>query len=135
MRRYIVILGLIAFVAAGTALAGSGGKRAEVGNKVQAELNKIDARLKLNTDQKTQVKTLLGEQSEKLDALYAEIEPRETAIRTEYRGKIREVLTPTQQAEWDKIKGEYKEKWTGKKAEAKKAEGKATSSTPATIKY
>ena len=49
-----------------------------------------------------------------MDALYAEIEPREDAIRTEYRGKIREVLTPEQQAEWDKIKGEYRQKWNGK---------------------
>jgi Spy/CpxP family protein refolding chaperone len=130
MRRFIVILGLIAFVAAGTALAGSGGKRQELGNKVQAELNKIDARLKLNPDQKTQIKTLLGEQSDKLDALYAEIEPRETAIKTEYRGKIRQVLTAEQQAEWDKIKGEYKEKWSGKKAmNTSKTSTKTTTTT------
>jgi Spy/CpxP family protein refolding chaperone len=55
-----------------------------------------------------------------VDALYAEIEPREDAIRTEYRGKIREVLTPEQQAEWDKIKGEYRQKWNGKEPSKKK---------------
>ena len=92
------------------------GKKNEVANKLQGELKKIDARLKLTPDQKTQVKALLGEQMDKLDALYAEIEPRETAIVTEYRDKVRGVLTPAQQAEWDKMKGEYKEKWHGKSA-------------------
>ncbi len=28
----------------------------------------------------------------------------------EYRAKLREVMTPAQQAEWDKIKSEYKTK-------------------------
>src|SRR5262245_56344951 len=130
MRRYLVILGLLAFVASGVALASSEGKRAQVSNKVQAELQKIDARLKLSPDQKTQIKTLLSEQSEKMDALYAEIEPRESAIRTEYRGKIREVLTPAQQTEWDQIKGEYKAKWDGTKGAGNaKGAAKKTSST------
>ena len=119
MRRLIVLLGVVALVVSAAAVADqmSGGKQAEVANKVKAELNKIDARLKLTPDQKTQVKTLLVEQSDKMDALYAEIEPRAQAIHTEYRGKIRGVLTPAQQAEWDKIKGEYKEKWNGKKSD------------------
>jgi hypothetical protein len=116
MRRFIVTLGLVALVASAVALAGEGGKRQDAENKIRAELKKIDARLKLTPEQKTQVTSLLGEQDTKLDALYAEIEPRETAIITEYRGKIRGVLTPTQQTEWDKIKGEYKAKWEGKKS-------------------
>ena len=118
MRRFIVIIGVLAIVASATALA-SGGKQQEVASKIRAELNKIDARLKLSADQKSQVRTLLTEQSDKLDELYAEIEPKETAIRDEYRGKIRDVLTPAQQAEWDKIKGEYREKWTGQKSQGK----------------
>ena len=116
MRRIVVILGVLAVVASGVALAQTG-KREEVANKVRGELKKIDARLKLTADQKTQIKSMLGEEADKLDALYAEIAPRETAIRTEYRGKIRGVLTPAQQAEWDKMKGEYREQWNGKKGE------------------
>lgn len=114
MRRFVVILGVVALIVSAAALANEGGKKKQVQNKVQAELKKIDARLKLTPDQKTKVATLLDEQDGKLDALYAEIEPREDAIIKEYRGKIRGVLTPTQQAEWDKIKGEYKAKWEGK---------------------
>ena len=118
MRRLVLMVGVLALVASVIALA-DGGKREEVAAKTKAELAKIDARLKLTPDQKTQVRTLLGQEADKLDALYAEIEPRETAIRTEYRHKIRGVLTPTQQTEWDKIKGEYKEKWHGKKPATK----------------
>ena len=116
MRRFIVMFGLLALVVSAAAVAETGkGKRDEMAGKMKAEMKKIDARLKLTEDQKTQVKALLGEQAEKLDALYAEYEPRETAIVTEYRQKVRNVLTPEQQTEWDKIKGEYKEKWQGKK--------------------
>ncbi len=118
MRRFVAIVALLAVVASAAAFAGSG-KRDEVSKKVQSELKKIDARLKLSDDQKTQIGTLLGEQMDKVDALYAEIEPREEAIRTEYRGKIRGILTPAQQTEWDKIKSEYKQKWTGEKPSKK----------------
>ena len=113
MRRFVVLLALTALVVSGIAVAGQG-KREDVANKVRAELKKIDARLKLTPDQKTQVSTLLTEQSDKLDALYAEIEPRETALRSEYKEKIRGVLTPAQQTEWAKIKSEYKQNWEGK---------------------
>ena len=118
MRRLIVVVGLLGLIASAVAVAQSG-KQAEVAGKIKAELKQIDARLKLTPEQKTQVKTLLVEQSDKMDALYAEIEPRATAIHDEYRGKIRGVLTPAQQAEWDKIKSEYKEKWTGNKKASK----------------
>jgi hypothetical protein len=113
VRKFIVIIGLLAIVASAAAIAGTG-KQEEVANKIKAELKKIDARVKLTPDQKTQIKTLLGEQATKVDAIYAEIEPEVTAVREEYRGKIRGVLTPEQQTEWDKIKGEYKDAWTGK---------------------
>ena len=32
------------------------------------------------------------------------------ALDKEYRGKLRDVLTPAQQTEWDKIKAEYRAK-------------------------
>ena len=119
MRKWIGVVALLVIVVSAVAYAG-GGKREEMSNKVQSELKKIDKRLKLNADQKTQIGSLLDEQADKLDALYAEVQPREDAIVTEYRGKIRNVLTPAQQTEWDKIKAEYKQKWTGEKPANKK---------------
>jgi hypothetical protein len=76
--------------------------------KVKAELSKIDARLKLTTDQKTQLKTLLNEQMDQMDVIDAEWAAKDAAIRAEYRAKMRAVLTTKQQAEWDKMKEEYK---------------------------
>jgi len=114
MRKLIAVTLLLTVVVSAAAFAG-GGKQEQVAKKFKSELKQIDSRLKLTEEQKTQIKTLLGERADKMDALYKEIEPREEAIRTEYRTKVRDVLTPAQQAEWDKMKGEYKEKWTGKK--------------------
>ena len=67
--------------------------------RVKAELKKIDARLKLTPDQKDKLKGMLEEKWSKMDALDQE-----------YRAKMRDVLTPAQQTEWDKIKSEYRAK-------------------------
>jgi len=72
---------------------------AEVAARVKKELQKIDARLKLTPDQKDKMKSILSEKFDKMDALDKE-----------YRAKLRDVMTPAQQAEWDKIKAEYKAK-------------------------
>ena len=72
---------------------------AAVAARVKAELQKIDARLKLTPDQKDKMKGILQEKFDKMDALDKE-----------YRGKLRDVLTPAQQTEWDKIKAEYRAK-------------------------
>jgi len=128
MRKVVLMVGVLALVVSVAALAAeTGGKKHEVASKLDAELKKIDARLKLSDDQKTRVRSLLAEQDGKLDALYKEIEPREKAVMQEYRGKIRGVLTPTQQAEWDKIKSEYRAKWNGKQAAGKSAAAKTES--------
>jgi hypothetical protein len=75
----------------------------QVAARVKAELQKIDARLKLTPDQKTKLKGILEEKFDKMDALDKE-----------YRAKMRDVLTPAQQTEWDKIKSEYKAKMKAK---------------------
>lgn len=67
--------------------------------RVKAELQKIDARLKLSPDQKDKMRGILQEKFDKMDALDKE-----------YRAKLRDVLTPAQQTEWDKIKSEYRAK-------------------------
>ncbi|HET9157131.1 MAG TPA: hypothetical protein VFN91_10725, partial [Myxococcaceae bacterium] len=76
---------------------------ADMAAKVKAELKKIDARLKLSPDQKDKLKGMLEEKWSKMDALDQE-----------YRAKMRDVLTPAQQTEWDKIKSEYRAKMKGK---------------------
>lgn len=80
-----------------------GGARADeaaaTAARVKAELQKIDARLKLTPDQKDKMRGILQEKFDKEDALDKE-----------YRAKLRDVLTPAQQTEWDKIKSEYRAK-------------------------
>jgi periplasmic protein CpxP/Spy len=76
----------------------------EVAAKVTAELKKIDQELKLKEDQQVQLKTILTEQFEKLQAVYKEIEPKVQAIKEESRGKMRAVLTPEQRTKWDTMK-------------------------------
>jgi protein CpxP len=80
--------------------------KAEVAEKVKAELAKIAEELQLTADQKTQIKAILTEQIEKQQAVYKEIEPKMQAIKAESHGKMRAVLTPEQQAKWDKMKAE-----------------------------
>jgi hypothetical protein len=72
---------------------------ADVAAKVKAELQKIQARLKLTPDQQEKLKGIIEEKWTKMDALDKE-----------YAAKMRDVLTPAQQTEWDKIKAEYKAK-------------------------
>ena len=83
-------------LSAGAAVAD---QAADIQAKVQAELKKIDARLKLTADQKDKLRGLIQERIDKADALDKE-----------YRAKMRDVLTPVQQTEWDKIKSEYRAK-------------------------
>jgi Spy/CpxP family protein refolding chaperone len=78
--------------------------KTEVAAKVNAELAKIDQELKLTKDQKAQLKTILTEQMEKLQAVYLEIEPKVLAIKEESRGKMRGVLTPEQRTKWETMK-------------------------------
>jgi Spy/CpxP family protein refolding chaperone len=70
--------------------------KSEMMENVKAELAKIAAELQLTEAQKAQIKTVLTEQYEKIHA-----------IRVESRGKLRAILTPDQQAKWDKMKAEH----------------------------
>ena len=78
--------------------------KSEVMESVKADLAKIAKELQLNDEQKTQIKTILTDEYEKIHA-----------TREEARGKMRAVLTPEQQAKWDKMKAEH-----GMKSEPKK---------------
>lgn len=69
--------------------------KAEIAANVKAELAKIAAELQPTEPQKAQIKTILTEQHEKIQA-----------IRDDFRVKMRAVLTPEQQTKWDKMKAE-----------------------------
>ena len=114
MRTLVLVLALAVAFSAQTATAQTAAE------KVQAEFAKIKERLKLTPEQQTQLKSIVSEGIGKLDAIYKEYEPRETAVMKEYRGKMRAVLTPEQQAEWDTIKKEYNEKLKKKVEEKEK---------------
>ena len=114
MRTLVLVLALAVAFSAQTATAQTAAE------KVQAEFAKIKERLKLTPEQQTQLKSIVSEGIGKLDAIYKEYEPREAAVMKEYRGKMRAVLTPEQQAEWDTIKKEYNEKLKKKVEEREK---------------
>jgi Spy/CpxP family protein refolding chaperone len=114
MRTLVLVLALAVAFSAQSATAQTAAE------KVKAEFAKIQERLKLTDDQKTQLKKLLAEEVNKLDAIYKEYEPKEDAVVKEYKSKMRAVLTPEQQAEWDKIKKEYSDKLKQKADEKEK---------------
>ena len=100
MRKAIRWIVFAVALSAGVARAD---QAADMAARVKAELKKIDARLKLTPDQKDKLKGMLEEKWSKMDALDQE-----------YRAKMRDVLTPAQQTEWDKIKSEYRAKMKAK---------------------
>ena len=78
--------------------------------RVRGELKKIKARLKLTPDQETQLRSLMVEEVDRMDALAFRYEGEARQLLTDSRAKMRSVLTPAQQTEWDKIKVEYQER-------------------------
>jgi|WetSurSiteA1Bulk_404760.scaffolds.fasta_scaffold105395_1 Spy/CpxP family protein refolding chaperone len=78
--------------------------KAEVVERVKAQLAKYDKELQLTADQKAQVKTILTDQMEKLEPVRKEYEHKTQAIKTETRGKLRGILTPEQRTKLDKMK-------------------------------
>ncbi len=57
--------------------------KAEVAEKVKAEVAKIDKELQLTADQKAQFKTIITERIEKSQAVHKKIEPKLQAIKDE----------------------------------------------------
>jgi Zn-dependent oligopeptidase len=99
----LLVLGAFAFQ---TATAQSPEVKA-LQEKIAAELKKIDARMKLTPEQKTQLKGIIEEEDTKLTALDKEYDAKEAVIIDDMRGKMKATLTPEQQKEWAKIKEEY----------------------------
>jgi Spy/CpxP family protein refolding chaperone len=88
--------------------------KAQVQANVKSELAKIAKELNLTAEQKDKIKSILTDEHEKI-----------MSIREDYRGKMRDVLTPEQQTKWDKMKAERGMK-TEKKSEMKSETKKDT---------
>jgi hypothetical protein len=75
----------------------------------------LKARLKLNDDQLTNMEGILDETGMRFRATRAMIEPEMRKIREDQQRKISELLSPEQQAEWQKISEERQRNRQGKK--------------------
>jgi Spy/CpxP family protein refolding chaperone len=78
--------------------------KAEVAEKVKAQLAKYDKELQLTTEQKAQIKTILTEQMEKLEPVLKEYQHKTQAIKEETRGRLHGILTQEQRTKLDKMK-------------------------------
>ena len=94
----------------------------ELDARVRAELQKIKTRLKLTQEQEVQLRNLMRDEVERLDAMMYRYEGEARTLITDSRAKMRNVLDPKQQAEWDKIKHEYREQFRAR-AEQKPTKG------------
>jgi len=85
--------------------------------EVQRRLEAAKARLQLTPDQEPKLRALLEEESLKVRALQAkrgtdnaptkaEMAREARAIREDFRGKLKAILTPEQMTEWDKMAAE-----------------------------
>src|SRR5687768_15672893 len=64
--------------------------------------------LKLNSDQKTQVRQILGDSREQLQALRKESEPRVGQIRQQADERLQKVLTPEQWKQFQQMRSEFR---------------------------
>ena len=64
--------------------------------------------LKLNSDQKTQVRQILGVSREQLQALRKESEPRVGQIRQQADERLQKVLTPEQWTQFQQMRNEFR---------------------------
>lgn len=120
MKNLLIALGIVFGLCLQSAAAqtptpqpGLDKMKAEVAEKVRAELTKIDKELQLTQDQKVQLKAILTDEKEKLQVAYSKIEPEVKTIQAESHAKMRAVLTPDQKKKWDnmkEMKAEYDKK-------------------------
>lgn len=89
---------------------------------VQAAVEEAKARLKLTPEQETQLKPLIEERTAKLKALHAkhagdqsrrarrEMYREAKPVMEDYQAKVRAILSDEQEAEWEKMRAEARER-------------------------
>ena len=96
--------------------------------KFQARmLERLNSKLSLTPEQRTQVAAILDGKREKIQALRAQIRPQFKEIRASTSAEIRRILTPEQQKKFDVMNAKWEEKvkrrfgwnrnWKGKEEE------------------
>ena len=127
MRLFLALAALLVVVPArvGHAQAATtADKVAQLEKVIQNEVARIKSRLKLTPEQEAKIRSHLEEGASRLDKLDAEYIRKEDEIVADYRAKARKELTPEQQAEWDKMKEQYRAKIKAKLAERQAAMAK-----------
>ncbi|HMJ25865.1 MAG TPA: hypothetical protein VK475_08555 [Pyrinomonadaceae bacterium] len=108
--RIAAILIFVLGFAAG-ALALNGYQRWRTGGQTRRQAyEQVLDRLKLNSDQKTQVQQIFGEARQQLQALRKESDPRVVQIRQQTDERLQKVLTPEQWKEFQQMRDEIRNK-------------------------
>ena len=79
--------------------------------QLQRRLDRFSARLDLTAAQRTQVEAIFRTKREKMNALFEEIGPKLEAVRNSTTEEIRKLLTPEQQAKFDKFHAKHETEW------------------------
>jgi Spy/CpxP family protein refolding chaperone len=111
MRTLFVVAALLVAVPFSSAQAqakAAAKPQMTVGQAIDAEITSIKQRIKLTPDQEDKLRAYLDQAAADYDKLEDEYDKKDDAITAKYRKKMRAVLSPEQQAEWDKIKSEYR---------------------------
>lgn len=81
-------------------------------------LQEFSRHLRLTSEQRTQVGAILEAKRQKVEALRAETRPQFEGIRSSASAEIRRLLTPEQQARYDKLEAEQqarRERWRARR--------------------
>lgn len=109
VRGAAIIIFLLGFTAGALALnAYKRWERAAAGTSRQNRFDQMLDTLKLNADQKTQVRQILGDSREQLQALRKESEPRVGQIRQQADERLQKVLTPEQWKQFQQMRTEFR---------------------------
>ena len=112
VRVAAVVIFLLGFTAGILALnVYRGWARGAVGPRDRFE--QFSQRLNLNDDQKTKVQQIFNDTREQLGALRRESEPRVQQIRNEADERMRQVLTPEQWEQFQKMRSERRRRGRG----------------------
>lgn len=105
--KQIVLTAVISFALG--MVCGLGGLRHVIEHRVargqiyHTILTRLDARLHLSPEQRTQVETILTKARRQVTSLQLEVRPRFQEVRDATRTEIRQVLTPDQRQRFDRI--------------------------------
>jgi protein CpxP len=115
--KLVVVLAALAIVAGMVGVSIPAAAQGTAQDAVKATLQKISEALNLTDDQKEKLRPILQEEVDKMKAVRDDTsltpdqkKAKLREIHEAYRPKVNDVLTPEQQAKWQKMKEEAKEK-------------------------